>query len=176
MAEFGTVVLGMLIFSERTWKHHAVTLLIPFAVIAHQMFAFRLPRGLWWYLAGTIAAVVVLMLLTASGVVTLFGVPDSDDLFGKYVQAYGAYLWSFVLLLIAMFTLSGRKVDYPPSEIATQAARPHFRIRPLRHKRPERKVSKFRFPPSTSRKPWPTCPEWPASLQKFGHLGIGRNS
>jgi alpha-1,2-mannosyltransferase len=121
MAEFGAVVLGMLIFSERTWKHHAVTLLIPFAVIAHQLFAFRLPRGLWWYLTGTIVAVVVLLLLTASGVVTLFGVPDSDDLFGKYVQAYGAYLWSFVLLLIAMFTLSGRIVDYPPSALATQA-------------------------------------------------------
>ena len=28
-AECGLIVLGMLLFSERTWKHHAVTLLIP---------------------------------------------------------------------------------------------------------------------------------------------------
>ncbi len=113
MAEFGAVVLGMLIFSERTWKHHAVTLLIPFSAIAFQLSAFRLPRGLWWYLTGTLAAVVVLMLLTTSGVVTAFGVPDNRDIFGKYAQVYGAYTWSFVLLLAAMFTLAGRKANDP---------------------------------------------------------------
>ncbi len=113
MAEFGAVVLGMLIFSERTWKHHAVTLLIPFAVVAFQISAFRLPRGLWWYLTGTLALVVVLMLLTTSGLVTIFGVPDNRDIFGKYAQVYGAYTWSFLLLLGAMFTLSGRKVNDP---------------------------------------------------------------
>ena len=120
VAEFGAVVLGMLIFSERTWKHHAVTLLIPFMVVAFQLSAFQLPRALWWYLTGTLAAVVVLMLLTSSGFVTIFGVPDSQDLFGKYAQVYGAYTWSFVLLLAAMFTLSGRKADDPV--VAAKAA------------------------------------------------------
>jgi alpha-1,2-mannosyltransferase len=130
LAEAGAVVLGMLIFSERTWKHHAVTLLIPFAVIAHQMSAFRLPRGLLWYLSGTLIAVALLMLLTASGIVTLFGVPDNQDFFGKYAQVYGAYLWSFVLLVTAMFTLAGRKKDYalsataaPPGAAALQQSR-----------------------------------------------------
>ena len=33
-AECGLIVLGMLLFSERTWKHHAVTLLIPAAALA----------------------------------------------------------------------------------------------------------------------------------------------
>ena len=32
-AEFSLIVLGMLLFSERTWKHHCVTLLLPFAVL-----------------------------------------------------------------------------------------------------------------------------------------------
>lgn len=119
MAEFGVVVLGMLIFSERTWKHHAVTLLIPFAVVCHQLSAFRLPRGVSRYLIGTLAAVVLLMLLTTSGVVTIFGVPKSQDFFGEYAEVYGAYTWSFVLLLAAMLTLSGRKEDYPVSAAAT---------------------------------------------------------
>ncbi len=33
-AEFSLILLGMLLFSERTWKHHAVTLVVPFAVLA----------------------------------------------------------------------------------------------------------------------------------------------
>jgi alpha-1,2-mannosyltransferase len=33
-AECSLIVLGMLLFSERTWKHHAVTLLLPLAVLA----------------------------------------------------------------------------------------------------------------------------------------------
>lgn len=113
MAEFGAVVLGMLIFSERTWKHHAVTLLIPFAVIAHQLSAFRLPRGMKWYLGCTLAAVVVLMLLTTSGLIVIFGVPDRQDVFGKYAQIYGAYLWSFILLAGAAFLLAGQKRNDP---------------------------------------------------------------
>ncbi len=32
-AECGLVVLGMLLFSERTWKHHATTLVLPVAVL-----------------------------------------------------------------------------------------------------------------------------------------------
>ena len=34
-AEYSLVVLGMLLFSERTWKHHAVTLVLPFAVVCY---------------------------------------------------------------------------------------------------------------------------------------------
>lgn len=117
-AEFGAVVLGMLIFSERTWKHHAVTLLIPFALLAYQLSAMTLSRGMRIYLIGTLACVVLLMLTTVSGVVTLFGVPDRHDLFGKYAQVYGAYLWSFLLLLAAMFTLAAR------TPVAATATRP----------------------------------------------------
>src|SRR5262249_35139452 len=36
-AEYSIVVLGMLLFSERTWKHHCVTLLVPFAVLSYQL-------------------------------------------------------------------------------------------------------------------------------------------
>ena len=33
-AEWSLVLLGMLLFSERTWKHHAVTLILPLLVLA----------------------------------------------------------------------------------------------------------------------------------------------
>src|SRR5205807_915354 len=41
VAEFSIVVLGMLLFSERTWKHHCVTLLLPFSVICYYLAACR---------------------------------------------------------------------------------------------------------------------------------------
>jgi hypothetical protein len=107
MAEFGVIVLGMLIFSERTWKHHAVTLLIPFAVLCHQMSAFRLSAWPRRYLTATTAAVVVLMLLTASGL------HDSYDWFAKIAQVYGAYTWSFLLLLASMLYVAGRTETAP---------------------------------------------------------------
>lgn len=113
VAEAGAIVLGMLIFSERTWKHHAVTLVIPFAVIAHQLSAFRLPRLARASLVGTLAGVLCLMLLTTSGLVTLFGVDDNRDVFGKYAQVYGAYVWSYMLLLAAMFALAGQRRQDP---------------------------------------------------------------
>jgi alpha-1,2-mannosyltransferase len=117
VAEFGVVVLGMLLFSERTWKHHAVTLMIPFAVLAYQLSAVKMPLRTWRYLMGTTVAVVLLMLTTTSGIVTLFGVPDEKDMFGKYAQVYGAYTWSFALLLAAMFTVAGRE-DQAEAQVA----------------------------------------------------------
>ena len=36
-AEFSLVVLGMLIFSERTWKHHCVVLILPFSVLSYYL-------------------------------------------------------------------------------------------------------------------------------------------
>ena len=33
-AEYAFIVLGMLLFSERTWKHHGVVLMLPFLVVA----------------------------------------------------------------------------------------------------------------------------------------------
>src|SRR5581483_1747354 len=34
-AEYGLILVGMLLFSERTWKHHCVTLLVPFCVLSY---------------------------------------------------------------------------------------------------------------------------------------------
>ena len=100
MAEFSVVILGMLLFSERTWKHHCVTLLLPFAVIAYRLSALPTTPRLRCYLIGTLAAAFTLMTLTTTGLSARL------DRFGDLAQVYGAYMWAFLLLLAAMLLLA----------------------------------------------------------------------
>jgi hypothetical protein len=106
-AEFSIVMLGMLLFSERTWKHHCVTLLLPFTVIAYYLSARPMSPNRKAYLVGTLIAVVLLMLMTSTG---LF---DRHDRFGKMAQVYGAYVWAFLLLAAALFVIVGKKEASP---------------------------------------------------------------
>jgi len=93
-AEYSIVVLGMLLFSERTWKHHCVTLLLPFAVLSYQLVVQWSQKGLRTSLIASLAAVVLLMSSTS---ISLLG----RDV-GKLAQVYGAYVFSFFLLLAAL--------------------------------------------------------------------------
>jgi alpha-1,2-mannosyltransferase len=66
-AEFSLILVGMLLFSERTWKHHCVTLLLPFAVLSYAV-AGQVPGlGRRLALVGLVGA-TLLMLSTSSGV------------------------------------------------------------------------------------------------------------
>ena len=67
VAEFGIVILGMLLFSERTWKHHCVTLLVPFAVLAHYVSTQWSDRPGRWVSLGAMAVATILMTLTSTG-------------------------------------------------------------------------------------------------------------
>src|SRR5207248_1192564 len=60
--EFAVVLVGMLLFSERTWKHHSVTLMLPFAVLVYAVAARPLSR--WGRIAvvATLVAALGLML------------------------------------------------------------------------------------------------------------------
>jgi alpha-1,2-mannosyltransferase len=104
LAEFSIVALGMLLFSERTWKHHAVTLLLPFAVLCYVLSAFELSRPRRRYVIGTLTLASLLILSTSTGFW------DTHDLIGKTAQVYGAYVWAFVLLTASMFVLLGWQV------------------------------------------------------------------
>jgi alpha-1,2-mannosyltransferase len=99
LAEFSVVVMGMLLFSERTWKHHGVVLLLPFAVLAYCLTALRWPPLTRWYLIGTLAVVFALITLTSTGL------SESQDHLGERAQIYGAYVWAFLLLLTALLVL-----------------------------------------------------------------------
>lgn len=95
MAEFSVVVLGMLLFCERTWKHHCVTLLLPFTVLAIGIASFSRPLRI--YCGATLGTAALLMLSTSTG----FGL----DRVGKLAQVYGAYPLAFFLLLAGMFVV-----------------------------------------------------------------------
>lgn len=96
-AEYSLVVLGMLLFCERTWKHHCVTLLLPFAVLSYCLTACRPGRWLRTYLIGTLVVVVLLIATTSTGLL-----PDGA---AKLAQVYGAYVWAYLLLAGALVVL-----------------------------------------------------------------------
>lgn len=102
-AEFALVTLGMLLFSERTWKHHAVTLMLPFAVLVRSL-SDPTARAGWRGRAagGLLAAAVLLMLLCG-----LSNGSDRSELarapgLAKTILIYGGYTAAFVLLLGAV--------------------------------------------------------------------------
>ncbi|HKB03576.1 MAG TPA: glycosyltransferase family 87 protein [Gemmataceae bacterium] len=127
-AEFSLILVAMLLFSERTWKHHCVTLLLPFAVLCY-----ALPGGFPTWVRRTAWATVIvaglLMLSTSSGVLgdeapkvardyegltvavgstAYVGAVESGmtarlglvpDSPGKFAQVYGAYVGAFLALI-----------------------------------------------------------------------------
>jgi hypothetical protein len=112
-AEFAVVALGMLLFSERTWKHHCVTLVLPFAVLAYYLAACRPGWKLRAYLIGSLAAATLLMFATSTGWTSERAGPaavrledfDGLDRLGKLAQVYGAYVWAYLILLAALVVL-----------------------------------------------------------------------
>jgi alpha-1,2-mannosyltransferase len=104
MAEFSVVILGMLLFCERTWKHHCVTLLLPFGVIAYAVSTPMFSMRIRWLLGVALVLVAILMLSTSTGIYDQH--IDVHDRIGKLAQVYGAYVWAFLLLLAGVFTVS----------------------------------------------------------------------
>jgi hypothetical protein len=102
-AEFSIVLLGMLLFSERTWKQHCVTLLLPFAVLCYYLAVVCTSRAMRGYLIGTLSVVVALMAATSTGLL--------ERSAAKAAQVYGAYVWCFVLLAAALSVLLVRRED-----------------------------------------------------------------
>jgi hypothetical protein len=111
-AECGLIVLAMLLLSERTWKHHAVTLLLPITVLAYAV-VLDFPR---W-----IRATVVAILVAAGG---LMAVPG---LFGTRVAdlalVYGTHTLAFLLLTagICLILVQGKRgsIHQPSPSVET---------------------------------------------------------
>ena len=103
-AEYALIVLGMLLFSERTWKHHAVVLLLPLAVLSYGAFSAEFTRRTRAYLAATLAAVGLLTVVPGM-------LPNrAADL----AMVYGTHTAAFVLLTAAVCVVlvkAGRRSD-----------------------------------------------------------------
>jgi hypothetical protein len=100
-AEYAVVLLGMLLFSERTWKHHCVILVLPFAVLCYHLAIEARRSARMWIIA--VLGVVTLLLSTTS--------TDLLDEFAKQAQVYGAYVFAFLGLLGALFGLLSRPAN-----------------------------------------------------------------
>jgi hypothetical protein len=104
-AEWSVVVLGMLLFSERTWKHHCVTLMLPLGVLWYHLAAVGQAA---WLRRGLIAAGVLVLALT-----TLTGIGSAQERtvsalapgLAKMALVYGAYTFACLILLGSMAAL-----------------------------------------------------------------------
>ncbi len=97
LGEFALVVMAMLFLSERSWKHHFVTLLLPYTYLLWQ-FADGPLR--WRGRLAITAAVwgsVLFMATTSTELGGLFGRTQGH----KIAQGYGMFLWAAMLLFVA---------------------------------------------------------------------------
>lgn len=99
-AEFSIILLGMLLFSERTWKHHCVTLLLPFAVLSYLLMTQPWSFARRGWLIASLAVSLSLMFLSDTG----FGSKDAaaPHALGKMVQLYGSYVAIYAILLAGL--------------------------------------------------------------------------
>ena len=95
-AEYALVVLGMLLFSERTWKHHCVTLILPFGVICYHWAVGGLSVRLRSVLLGSCLLATLIMATTST---SLWETLAQYKMGAKLAQVYGAYVWAYFILL-----------------------------------------------------------------------------
>jgi alpha-1,2-mannosyltransferase len=119
-AEFAIVTLGMLLFSERTWKHHCVTLLLPFAVLCYHL-ATAKPSRWQKALSGTSLATVALLMTLPSlagandfairlalrtgssfALAAAFRLGPLCETVAKLSEVYGVYAIGYLILLAAL--------------------------------------------------------------------------
>ncbi len=96
LGEFSLVVLTMLFVSERSWKHHYVTLLLPYTYLVGQLVQGRWERGPKRAILAGILTSVVLMGSTAPGVGGLFFEGHGHE----HALFYGMFLWSGMALYV----------------------------------------------------------------------------
>lgn len=104
-AEYALVVLGMLLFSERTWKHHCVTLLLPFGVIVYHWAVGGLARRHRLLLIGSCLAATLLMATTSTSLWEWIG---QNKMGAKMAQVYGAYVFAYLILIAVIATILRR--------------------------------------------------------------------
>ncbi len=93
-ARYALVVLTMLFVSERSWKHHYVTVILPYTYLVSEFFSARLgPRSRFLIVAAW-ALSFVLMASTSTEIGGLFGEGQGHEI----AQGYGAFLWAGVVL------------------------------------------------------------------------------
>jgi alpha-1,2-mannosyltransferase len=95
--EFALVVLTMLFVSERSWKHHYVTLLLPYTYLCYRIGVTPLKPRVRAALATAVVLSTLFMATTSTELGGLFARHQGH----KIAQGYGMFLWAGVVLYIA---------------------------------------------------------------------------
>jgi hypothetical protein len=96
-AEYGLVLVGMLLFCERTWKHHCVTLLVPFAVLCYALATAPVGRGMRRGVGAAVASSALLIASTSAGLL--------PEHWADLAQIYGAFTAALVVVAGALVAL-----------------------------------------------------------------------
>ena len=96
LGEFSLVVLTMLFVSERSWKHHFVTLLLPYTYLMYRVGVADVSRRVRVTLAVGLALSVLLIASTSSELGGLFAGGQGH----KIAQGYGLYFAAGVVLYV----------------------------------------------------------------------------
>lgn len=134
LGEVALVVLTMLFVSERSWKHHFVTLVIPYTYLVWELYS---PAGTpWrrWLIGGAMGASFLLMATTS----TEFGGMFADGRGHEIAQGYGMFLWAAVVLYVAVaWRLRARHLGESSLELAGGGGHgPHSALRKAGSQRP----------------------------------------
>ena len=106
-AEWSLILVGMLLLSERTWKHHAVTLALPWAVIVSNAWTTH-RAGVRWTCILVSAVSLVGMWSTSTGLL--------DDRAAKLGQVYGGYTVAFLAMTAGLVVcLRAMTADHVPT-------------------------------------------------------------
>lgn len=96
LGEFALVALTMLFASERSWKHHFVTLVIPLTYLVYRLCDTRLSGRVRGVIGGGLLLSAALMATTSNEVGRLFAGGEGHEI----ALFYGFYLWSSVVLYV----------------------------------------------------------------------------
>lgn len=112
--EYSLVLIGMLLFSERSWKHHYVIMTLPFAVMVAQLWLGNPPQWMRRLLLGVIVFALLMMLAMNGEVIgwIYHGVAH------KFVEGLGSYFWFAMasLAAISLVLIRHNRMDRPGSK------------------------------------------------------------
>jgi alpha-1,2-mannosyltransferase len=94
LGEISLIVLTMLFLSERSWKHHFVTVLLPYSYLVGEFFSNRLRPRSRALLVGSWALTFSLMAAASADLGGLFAEGQGHEI----AQGYGSFLWAGVVL------------------------------------------------------------------------------
>src|SRR5262249_10312885 len=112
LGEVALVVLTMLFVSERSWKHHYVTVLLPYTYLMYEFFSSRVgPRGRA-LLVGSWVLSFSLMAAASPDFAGLFAEGQGHEV----AQGYGSFLWAGVVLYaMVAWRVWARRSESSPS-------------------------------------------------------------